>query len=249
MKVLAIDTSNRSLGVGVLDNQTVVAHYVGTANNNHSVTTMPAIDFVMSANKISPNELDRIVVAQGPGSYTGLRIGVTTAKTLAWTLGIDLVGVSSLAAIAGNSTEYQGYIVPVFDARRDNVYSAVYKWEDGRLVSVIADKHLAMVEWLEELLTLPDLEKGLRFVGHDVKQFSDKISEKLPHAEQTSLVEMNEVNPITLAKLGLELDPIEDCQGFVPVYLKLVEAEEKWLETNPKKISKYVETTSYHEEG
>lgn len=249
MKVLAIDTSNRSLGVGVLDNQKVVAHYVGTANNNHSVTTMPAIDFVMSANNVKPKELDRIVVAQGPGSYTGLRIGVTTAKTLAWTLGIELVGVSSLAAIAGNSTEYQGYIVPVFDARRDNIYSAVYQWQDGHLVSVIADKHLALAEWLEELLTLPNLEKGIRFVGHDVEKFSDKIIERLPQAEQATSIELNEVNPVTLAKLGLELDPVKDCQGFVPVYLKLVEAEEKWLETNPEKISKYVETTSYHEEA
>ncbi|WP_419349001.1 tRNA (adenosine(37)-N6)-threonylcarbamoyltransferase complex dimerization subunit type 1 TsaB, partial [Acinetobacter baumannii] len=80
--------------------------------------------------------IDRFVVAQGPGSYTGLRIAVTTAKSFAWTMGKELVGISSLALLAGNVQETTALIVPLFDARRDNVFAGVYQWQDQHLQNV-----------------------------------------------------------------------------------------------------------------
>ena len=86
---------------------------------------MPVIDFLMQQIDLTPKDLDRIVVAEGPCSYTGLRIAVATAKTLAHTLGIELVGVSSLSVLVPDDLE--GLVVPIMDARRNNVYAGFTK--------------------------------------------------------------------------------------------------------------------------
>lgn len=237
MKVLAIDTSNQALAVAIYENNQVIGQYLGTTNRNHSLVLMPAIDFLMKENKLSPKELGRIVVAEGPGSYTGLRIGVTTAKTLAWTLGIELVGVSSLAALAANSVDFKGYIVPLFNARRENVYTGVYQWQEGQLVSVLADRHVALVSWLVEL---QQLEGELRFVGTDVAIFSETLLEVFPTSVSQEPV-INEVNGLSLAKLGMAMEPVESIEAFVPKYLKLVEAEENWLANHDEQRESYVE--------
>ncbi|MDN6519057.1 MAG: tRNA (adenosine(37)-N6)-threonylcarbamoyltransferase complex dimerization subunit type 1 TsaB, partial [Enterococcus sp.] len=141
MKLLAMDTSNQTLAVAVLEDEKVLAHFQLNRKMNHSLTLMPAIESVMQASGLTPADLDRIVVAKGPGSYTGIRIAVTTAKTLAETLKIQLTTVSSLAVIAGN-VQTEKVIIPLIDARRNNVYAGAYRWEQGKLVSVMADQHM-----------------------------------------------------------------------------------------------------------
>ena len=127
---------------------------------------MPAIAQLRAEAQWQPADLDRIVVAQGPGSYTGLRIGVTTAKTLASTLHKELVGVSSLAVIAANAREYDGLLIPLFDARRQNVYAGVYRWQAGILENVLPDRHIAMAELAQRFAN----EKKVRFIGSDRKK-------------------------------------------------------------------------------
>ena len=150
MKLLAIDTSNQTLAVAVLEENKVLAHFQLNRKMNHSLTLMPAIETVMEAAGLKPTDLDRIVVAKGPGSYTGIRIAVTTAKTLAETLKIELATVSSLAVIAGN-TRINKLIVPLMDARRNNVYAGVYRWENKQLVNVIADQHIPLADLLNKI--------------------------------------------------------------------------------------------------
>ena len=86
VRILAIDTSNQTLSIAVCENQKILGSYTATVKRNHSLTLMPAIDYLMSQLNLAPTAIDRFVVAEGPGSYTGLRLGVTTAKTLAYTL-------------------------------------------------------------------------------------------------------------------------------------------------------------------
>ena len=88
MKLLAFDTSSKALSVAILEDEALLAETTLTIKKNHSITLMPVIDFLMQQVDLTPKDLDRIVVAEGPGSYTGLRIAVATAKTLAHTLGI-----------------------------------------------------------------------------------------------------------------------------------------------------------------
>ena len=125
MKVLAFDTSSKALSLAILEDKQVLAETTINIKKNHSITLMPAIDFLMASVDWTPKDLDRIVVAEGPGSYTGLRIAVATAKTLAHTLNIELVGMSSLLALVPYQQE--GLFVPLMDARRNNVYAGFYE--------------------------------------------------------------------------------------------------------------------------
>lgn len=237
MKILAFDTSNQTLTLGLLDNGKLIGEVTTTNNKNHSTTLMPAISWLMDEVKWTPQDLERIVVAQGPGSYTGLRIGVTTAKTLAATLQIDLVGISSLKTLAANAVRTPGIIVPLFDARRQNVYAAGYAWSNEELTTVLPDQHIALADLLAQLQE----EKTVLFLGVDVEKFKPMIQEKLPQAQFAPVPSWDVPSGVTLATLGAAATPAEEIDSFVPQYLKRVEAEEKWLATHTPGNEAYVE--------
>ena len=240
MTVLGIDTSNQSMLLSLGDNKQVLATYMTKSQKNHSVTLMPGIEFLMAGNNKQPKDLTKIIIAEGPGSYTGLRIGVTTAKTLAWTLGIDLYAVSTLALIAASKTNVTGLIVPLINARRDNVYTGAYKWEDNQLITVIEDQHIAITDWFK---VLKKEEQPVHFVGLDTIVFKELIE-----AEEVTQFLFSEDEKDNLLQGGAffrldnQLTKIEDVEAFIPKYLKKVEAEEKWLETHQEQEgSHYVE--------
>ncbi|MDT2662076.1 tRNA (adenosine(37)-N6)-threonylcarbamoyltransferase complex dimerization subunit type 1 TsaB [Enterococcus hulanensis] len=233
MKLLAMDTSNQTLTVAVLEDEQVLAHFQLNRKMNHSLTLMPAIESVMEASGLKPADLDRIVVAKGPGSYTGIRIAVTTAKTLAETLKIELTTVSSLAVIAGNARTNK-LIIPLIDARRNNVYAGVYRWENQQLINVLADQHIALTDLLDQI------KEPALFVG-ETSKFKEQIESAQLTADISEADEMNLPNGIILGKLGFLAKPIENIHGLVPAYLKRVEAEEKWLETHRPEDDNYVE--------
>ena len=171
MKILAFDTSSTALSVALLEDENLVAEATVTVKKNHSISLMPTIDFLVAQVSWQPADLDRVVVAQGPGSYTGLRVAVATAKTLAYALNIDLVGVSSLQALMDHSAD--GVVIPIMDARRNNVYVGFY--ENGQ--ALVPDCHAAFVDVLEQAKTF----EKVTFVG-EVANFVDQIKESLPEA-------------------------------------------------------------------
>ena len=239
MKTLAIDTSNQTLAVAVVDGQEVLGQSQTMAIKNHSTALMPAIDGLMQAVGMAPKELEQIVVAKGPGSYTGLRIGVTTAKTLAQTLNIPLIGVSSLKAVAANCVGVSQVIVPLFDARRQNVYAGAYQWHNGTLETRIKDQHISLSELLTQLKAVDGQE--VLFVGADTVKFKDMIEEELPTAHINQVSFWNYPNGVVLAAIAKEEAPVASIHDFVPDYLKLVEAEEKWLASHEPGVDAYVE--------
>lgn len=236
MKVLAMDTSNQTLAVAVMEDAHILGQVQTMANKTHSKTLMPAVEELMKNIGFKPTDLDRIIVAQGPGSYTGIRIGVTTAKVLADSLKIELAGVSSLQVIAANCINKKQLIVPLFDARRKNVYAGVYQWQAEQLVNVAADRHLAISE-------LVDLLKGKEclFVGEDVHKFQTEIRAALPFAQINQNLLWDYPNGVTLAQLGQKMPAVKNIAAFLPRYLKRVEAEEKWLQTHDNGDENYVE--------
>lgn len=238
MKILSIDTSNQTLAVGVMDGQKVLGQIQTTINKNHSVTLMPAVELLVQKVGLKPKDFDRIVVAQGPGSYTGLRIGVTAAKTLADTLKIELVGISSLKTIAANCIGRSEWIVPIFNARRQNVYAGAYEWQAGVLVNVLPDQHLSLENLLEKLAG-----QSVYFVGEDIEVFRDAILGDFPETTMNQNPVWNYPNGITLAALGAKEQPVDNIHDFLPEYLKLVEAEENWLATQTQQTGaeSYVE--------
>ncbi|MEI5995457.1 tRNA threonylcarbamoyl adenosine modification protein YeaZ [Enterococcus sp. 4G2_DIV0659] len=198
---------------------------------------MPAITQVVKEVGLTPKDLDRIVVAQGPGSYTGLRIGVTTAKTLAYTLKKELVGISSLKTVAANCVGIEGMIVPIFDARRNNVYTGGYEYINGTLETVLYDRHISLDSWLEKLAEFPNVY----FVGSDVENFRNQIEEALPTAEICDIPNWQIPNGATLSELGRLATPEKNIHQFLPDYLKRVEAEENWLKEHTPEVENYVE--------
>ena len=224
MKVLAFDTSSKALSLAILEDKQVLAETMINIKKNHSITLMPAIDFLMGSLDWTPKDLDRIVVAEGPGSYTGLRIAVATAKTLAHTLNIELVGMSSLLALLPRQQE--GLIVPLMDARRNNVYAGFY--ENAK--PVMPEAHLSFAEVVEQV---KDAEQ-VTFVG-EVGVFVEQIQEQLPQASYQETLP-NAAN-LALWAWDKKADSLHD---FVPNYLKRVEAEENWLKNHTESGESYI---------
>lgn len=233
MTILAIDTSNYALGVALLEEDQVLGEYITNLKKNHSVRIMPAIQTLMKDCGKVPADLTKIVVAKGPGSYTGVRIGVTIAKTLAWTLNIPLIGISSLEILASGSGRYfDGYISPLFDARRGQVYTGLFQYQDGVLVPVEQDQLVMFTDWAEKL---KNFTKPILFVGNDLMIHRMKAEEILgPQAVFAAITEHNP-RPSELGQLGMHKQG-EDIHSFVPNYIRLAEAEAKWLEAKGKII-------------
>ncbi len=225
MKVLAIDTSNYVLGVAIVDKEKVIGEVITNLPKNHSVRVMPTIEQLMKECGIKPKELDRIVVAMGPGSYTGVRIGVTIAKTLAWSLQIPLAGVSSLEVVAANGRHFNGYISPFFDARRGQVYTGLYQYEEKRLTCVEEDKIILLADWLE---VLRKRETPVLFIGNDLVIHKKQIETDLEQFAYVAPYTDWNPRPSELAILGMEKAPV-DVHTFVPNYIRLAEAEANWL--------------------
>ncbi|RSI08744.1 tRNA (adenosine(37)-N6)-threonylcarbamoyltransferase complex dimerization subunit type 1 TsaB [Streptococcus sanguinis] len=225
MKIAAFDTSSKALTLAILEDETLLAQMTLNIKKNHSITLMPAIDFLMNSLDMKPTDLDRIVVAQGPGSYTGLRIAVATAKTLAHTLKIELVGVSSLLALVPEQAE--GLVIPVMDARRNNVYAGFY--QSGQAVR--PEAHLPLAEVLE---MAGAANQSVTFVG-ETTAFTEQIEAALPQAA----IHPTLPDASAVGRLGLDL-PAQSIHDFVPNYLKRVEAEENWLKTHQESSDSYI---------
>ena len=226
MKIAAFDTSSKALTLAILEDETLLAQMTLNIKKNHSITLMPAIDFLMNSLDMKPKDLDRIVVAQGPGSYTGLRIAVATAKTLAHTLKIELVGVSSLLALVPEQAE--GLVIPIVDARRNNVYAGFYR--SGQAVR--PEAHLPLAEVLE---MAGAANQSVTFVG-ETTAFTEQIEAALPQAAILPTLP----DAAAVGRLGLDL-PAQSIHDFVPNYLKRVEAEENWLKTHQESSNSYIQ--------
>ena len=227
MPVLAIDTSNKTLSVAIVKDEGTIVEQTVPDTLQHSVKLMPAIQAVLQESQVSMQELTGVIVAKGPGSYTGLRIGVTVAKTLAKTLHIPLKSVSSLQAIVANVVEVVpegAYIVPFFDARRENIFTGLYQVNQLFPHLVALERHISWVDWLEELASY---EAPLYFVGQLTDSQKDLVVEKL--GDKVVFAKENDAiaHAGFFGKLAQDA-PEEDADVFVPTYLKLAEAEENW---------------------
>ncbi|MDX8047578.1 tRNA (adenosine(37)-N6)-threonylcarbamoyltransferase complex dimerization subunit type 1 TsaB [Gracilibacillus sp. S3-1-1] len=230
MNVLAIDTSNQLLGVAVSKDGEIKAEYTANMKRNHSVGLMPAIDYVMQQTETKSDQLDMIAVAKGPGSYTGVRIGLSTAKTMAWTLNIPIVAISSLELLAQNAHVQNILISPFFDARRGLVYTGLYECVDGQIQVKQEDQNIVMEQWLDEL---KKYEQPVLFLSQDIVLHEEVIKERLGEfAIFPSLID-HLPRPGQLALMAEAYDK-ENVHELTPNYIRLVEAEVKWLKEQEK---------------
>ncbi|MCY7780979.1 tRNA (adenosine(37)-N6)-threonylcarbamoyltransferase complex dimerization subunit type 1 TsaB [Bacillus haynesii] len=226
MTILAIDTSNLTLGVALIKDGKMIAEHISHLKKNHSVRAMPAIDELLKECGLEPSDLTQIAVAKGPGSYTGVRIGVTIAKTLAWSLNIPIKTVSSLEVLAANGRFFQGLICPLFDARRGQVYTGLYQYRDGKLHGLEEDQNILLEDWLKKLKAM---DQQVLFIGSDTEIHQEMIEQILGEQAVIAGPALQIPRPSELALIG-ELKEDEPVHSIVPNYIRLAEAEAVWLE-------------------
>lgn len=223
---LGIDTANAPLSVALVKDGKTLIEITQNIKLTHSVGAMPAIEELFERVQLKATDIDAIAVSEGPGSYTGVRIGVSIAKTLAWSLKKPLVGVSSLKTLAANVSMFNGLICPLVDARRQNVYTALY--EGTTLEEVMEDTH----EHIDELLIkLKMFDRPVLFVGTDVELYKEHIEERIGSLALYAPLSQSLPSASEVIRLATEmpLPSIEDTHHFTPQYHRIAEAEANWL--------------------
>ena len=151
MKLLSLETSAKAVSAAVTEEGRVLACAYQNVGLTHSVTLMPMVDAMLQNAGMTPADMDCVAVACGPGSFTGLRIGVSAAKGLAWALEKPCCAVSTLEAMAHNAVLFTGTVVCAMDARRSQIYNAVFHCRDGVLTRRTPDRAIALSELAEAL--------------------------------------------------------------------------------------------------
>ena len=214
MKILSIDTSSNICAVAVLEDNILLKEYSQNNGLTHSETLMPIIQNTLDDLDLNLSDIDLIVCDKGPGSFTGIRIGVATVKAFSDSLNIPTIGISSLEALTYN-VESDGIICSLIDARNDNVY-----------VGIFDNNHILKQEFsTENILTLLAELKDfgqVTFVGDGAINNKDKILEFLP---DSSFIENNYLSAYNLGLAGLNHFQNEDFQDVLPLYLRKPQAE------------------------
>lgn len=224
MKVLAIDTSNQPLLVALAENGQIVSSFKTNKPKNHSVDLLPAVQNLLKEAGWSLQDLDQIAVAKGPGSFTGLRIGLTVGKVLADTLDKPLLAISSLQSLARQIQlveKPKTVVLALFDARNDNVFAGAYLGEQV----VLEDGHYP----IDEVLPLiAQVNEPVVVVG-DGSHFEDALQEALGSMPLTILdAEQSLPNGTGLIDLAPETKPVQDVANLTPAYLRKTQAELNW---------------------
>lgn len=237
MKILSLESSAGVASVALCEDEKLLYLSQDLSGHTHSETLLPTVVSALDRHGLTPKDIDLFVCTVGPGSYTGIRIGVATVKGLASGSGKPCVGVSSLEALAYNCSCFDGLICPVIDARRDQMYSAVFKAEKGTLTRLTED----------ELLPLPLLDKRLKEYGRVTYLVGDgyeKSAEKLTFTKlKETPVLLRAQNACSAARAGLakyKSSPEKnyDESVLLPVYLRATQAERERIEREKTKNKK-----------
>lgn len=151
MKILAVDTSAKTASAAITDGTHLIASATLNAPGTHSVTLLPMIDALFSASSMKPEDIDMFACSAGPGSFTGVRIGVSLIKGFGFGTDKPCVGVSALEALAYNMSMAEGILCPVMDARRSQLYNALFRCEGGVIQRLTEDRLLTVEQLAAEL--------------------------------------------------------------------------------------------------
>lgn len=253
--VLALDTSTASLACALVRGDEVLQDIQSLAERNHSVHTVSIVQSILADNGVKPEELDGIAIGRGPGSYTGMRIAVSVGKTLSWVWNKPLVGVSSLEALgygawkshaakADNSID-SVWVVPIMDARRGQVYTALFEAfsHDASWNRLSKDGIRLMHDWVDKLtaklteLSPESLPSAIWIVGelelHEaqadrLQQLCAESKISIQVRKQPYILEGRSVAALGLQRLAAGEQ--DDAHTFIPNYTQLTEAEVKLQE-------------------
>ena len=220
MTILSFESSAKAASVALVRDGELIAQYSQCCALTHSRTLLPMAEDMLKNTELTFSDVDLLACAYGPGSFTGIRIGVATVKGLSWALEKPCVGVSTLEAMAWHGISAGGFICPVMDARRSQVYNALFEIRDGRPVRLTEDRAIS----LEELRK--DVEKlsGSVFLVGDGFAITSAFfaASGLIYRTAPANLAMQSAWGVAMAAEG---KPAGDSASLLPVYLRLSQAE------------------------
>lgn len=220
MLVLALESSAKAASVAIMQDDTLICQYSQCSGLTHSRTLLPMVEDMLKNTDTLLADVDLIAVAHGPGSFTGIRIGVSTVKGLAWASDKKCVGVSTLAAMAWHGVSAGGLICPVMDARRSQVYNALFKIKDGCPERLCADRAIALSELAAEL----------KAMNREVFLVGDGAALSYEYLDNESIAcRVAPQNLLYQSAWGVGMEALRSKPGtaddLLPVYLRLSQAE------------------------
>ena len=233
MLILAFETTAKAGSVALLRDGVLLAESYQNTGMTHSQTLLSMAEDMLKNSGLTPQDVEAVAVAEGPGSFTGVRIGVAAAKGYAWGLEIPCYGVSTLEAMALNLGIWEGLVVCAMDARRNQVYNAVFEAKEGTLTQISPDRAIALTDLGEEL---KNYQGPIFMVGDGSVLCYNTLSEQIPHAilvpehkrhQRAAGVALAAMAKINRGEPG-------DGAALTPNYLRLSQAERERLEKETK---------------
>ena len=229
MKILGIDTSTMAANVAVLEDDKLICEYTINTKKTHSQKLMPMIENMLKLSDLDIKEIDAIAICVGPGSFTGLRIGMATAKAMAHVNNIPLIGVNSLEILGANMDLCNRNICSILDAQRNQVYMNKYILKDDKITELEEISIKPIDELLEEISSS---NEDWVLVGEVVYKYKEKIE------EISNITIPSPANNITKASTlcfvardkMLANDQVYNCYNINPMYIRKSQAEEQYEE-------------------
>ena len=222
MKILAIDSSATVASVAVLEDDKIISHFSLNTGFTHSQTLLPMVESALDTAKITIDNIDLIAVSNGPGSFTGVRIGVATAKGLAYKNNTDCVGVSTLEAMAMNfQGEENTVIFAVMDARRMQVYNAVFEINNDKITRICDDRPISINDLKADLEKYSD--KKIIFVGDGAKLCYNELKNDFPSIKLANgFLRYQDAYGVAMAAKN---STAVKGENLMPTYLRLAQAQ------------------------
>lgn len=236
MKILGIETSANVASVAYIDGDSLISEITLNTKLTHSQTLMPMLDHMCQISGTNLEDIDAIAIASGPGSFTGLRIGAATVKGLALALDKPIIPVPTLDSLAYNINFADSIVCPIMDARRKQVYTAIYEMEEGQFHKHTEDLNISIEALVEMLKDYQDTD--IIFVGDGVPVYRDYIKEQLDNAYFAE-AHVNRQRAGTVAALGqvyYNQGIVEDHMHFAPSYIRVAQAQREYEEKHNVKL-------------
>lgn len=225
MKILGIDSSGLVASAAIADEKNIIAEFTVNNKQTHSQTLLPMIEKVVDMSGIELEQIDAIAIAAGPGSFTGLRIGLATAKGIGLALKKPVVSVPTLEGLAYRVSVFDGIICPIMDARRNQVYTGIYKMDKGNLVCLSEQKAVDIHEIMEEL---EKYDEKVIFLGDGVEVQRETIEKEFKKEYCFAPIHLSKQSAAAVAVLGdiyFNQGKAEDAAEHKPIYLRKSQAE------------------------
>ena len=221
MKLLAVDTSGPVCGVAVLTDGRVAFECMTQNKLTHSVNLLPMIDSALTSCGLRPEELDRVAVVTGPGSFTGVRLGVSTVKGLSHGCGAACVAVDALEAMAHSAGQFDGVVCPIQDARAGQVYGAAF---DGTAAHcrLLPDAPMKLEDYVR---AIEPLGERFLFLGDGMPVHEKRLRQLLGERAVTAPPQLAFLRPSAVAVLGERATETLDYRALMPMYLRAPNAE------------------------